>query len=66
MVIIFYIKIITKCKTRDVMKENKSFSTAVRLNERQVEVLDKMVEQGLAKTRSAAIHYLINKQQIVG
>lgn len=48
------------------MKENKSFSTAVRLNERQVEVLDKMVEQGLAKTRSAAIHYLINKQQIVG
>lgn len=48
------------------MKENKTFSTAVRLNARQVEVLDKMVEQGIAKTRSAAIHYLINKQQIVG
>lgn len=48
------------------MRENKTFSTAVRLNERQVAVLDKMIEQGLAKTRSAALHYLINKQQIVG
>jgi len=25
-----------------------------------------MIEAGIAKTRSAAIHYLINKQQIVG
>lgn len=48
------------------MRENKTFSTAVRLNERQVAVLDKMIEAGLAKTRSAALHYLINKQQIVG
>lgn len=48
------------------MNENKKISTAVRLNERQLEVLDKMVEQGLAKTRSGAIQYLIKKQQVMG
>ncbi|ENV4137258.1 hypothetical protein ACFJ8K_001325 [Escherichia coli] len=48
------------------MRENKTFGTAVRLNERQVAVLDKMIADGIAKNRSAAIQYLINKQQVVG
>lgn len=44
------------------MKENKSISIGVRLNELQVDVLDKLIEEGICKTRSAAVQYLINKQ----
>lgn len=47
------------------MKELKSTVTTVRLNERQASVLEKMVEQGLAKNKSEAIQYLINKHGIL-
>ncbi|WP_318392266.1 hypothetical protein [Enterobacter sp.] len=48
------------------MIENKNCSIAVRLTERQLAVLDKMIADGIARTRSAAIQYLINKQQVMG
>ncbi|MEC9705556.1 hypothetical protein RCT18_15430 [Escherichia marmotae] len=47
------------------MKENKSISIGVRVSEAQADVLDKLIAEGKAKTRSAAIHYLINQHAVL-
>ena len=47
------------------MKENKSHPVSTKLNDRQVELLDKLIEEGKAKTRASAIQYLINQQLIL-
>lgn len=48
------------------MKEVKSHSVSTKLNDRQVELLDKLISDGKAKTRAVAIQYLINQQLILG
>ncbi|EPK4542437.1 hypothetical protein [Serratia marcescens] len=48
------------------MKEKKNTSFGIRLNDRQVEVLDGLINNGKAKTRSAAVQYLINQHIILG
>ncbi|MEB5748888.1 hypothetical protein MXF13_03145 [Leclercia adecarboxylata] len=47
------------------MRENKTATVCVRLNERQAEILQKMISEGLAETKSSAIQYLINKYQVL-
>lgn len=48
------------------MKENKNTSFGIRLNDRQIELVDSLIEDGKAKTRSSAIQYLINQHIILG
>ncbi|GAB6015532.1 MAG: hypothetical protein Lm2023SU_18900 [Serratia ureilytica] len=48
------------------MKEKKNTSFGIRLNDRQVEVLDDLINDGKAKTRSAAVQYIINQYIILG
>ncbi|CAI0754557.1 Uncharacterised protein [Serratia proteamaculans] len=48
------------------MKEKKNTSFGIRLNDRQIELIDSLIEGGKAKTRSAAIQYLINQHIILG
>ncbi|CAI1737931.1 Uncharacterised protein [Serratia proteamaculans] len=48
------------------MKEKKESYIPVRLNDRQVTVLDMLINNGTCRTRSGAIQYLINKQQALG
>lgn len=48
------------------MKETKQHQVGVKLNDAQVQLLDKLIEDGKAKNRSAAIQYLINQQLILG
>ncbi len=48
------------------MKETKEKYISVRLSNRQVMVLDMLIKSGICRTRSDAIQYLINKQQILG
>lgn len=47
------------------MKEIKSHQVGTKLNDRQVELLDKLIQEGKAKTRASAIQYLINQQLIL-
>lgn len=46
------------------MKEQKTAHIGLRINDRQVEALDKIIAAGLANTRSGAIQYLINMYQV--
>ena len=46
------------------MKENKTISIGLRVTQFQVDLLDKIISEGKATTRSAAIHYLINQYGI--
>lgn len=48
------------------MKEKKESYISVRLNGRQVTVLDVLIKNGICRTRSDTIQYLINKHQILG
>ncbi|CNH78061.1 Uncharacterised protein [Yersinia mollaretii] len=48
------------------MKEKKENYIPVRLNDRQVTVLDMLIKNGICRTRSDAIQYLINKEQTLG
>lgn len=48
------------------MKEKKENYIPVRLNNRQVTVLDVLIKNGTCRTRSEAMQYLINKQQALG
>ncbi|MGA4620868.1 hypothetical protein ACK6VM_12010 [Citrobacter meridianamericanus] len=48
------------------MKELKQHAVSTKLNDRQVELLDKLITDGKAKTRTAAIQYLINQKIILG
>ena len=48
------------------MKEKKKNYIPVRLNDRQVTVLDVLIKCGTCKSRSDAIQYLINKEQALG
>ncbi|MFU0912079.1 hypothetical protein [Kluyvera intermedia] len=48
------------------MKEVKVNQVGVKLNDRQVELLDKLIKDGKGKTRPAVIQYLINQQLILG
>lgn len=48
----------------DKMKEKKEARISLRLNERQVELLAKIVDEGKAKNQSAAIQYVLNLYQI--
>ncbi|HDS8977224.1 TPA: hypothetical protein QHR34_004067 [Raoultella ornithinolytica] len=48
------------------MKEVKQHQVGVKLNDRQIELLDKLISDGKCKTRAAAIQYLINQQLILG
>lgn len=48
------------------MKEKKGNYIPVRLNDRQVTVLDMLIKNGICRTRSDAIQHLINKQQALG
>ncbi|HBW8876060.1 TPA: hypothetical protein MFN52_005077 [Klebsiella quasipneumoniae subsp. similipneumoniae] len=46
------------------MKEKKNTSFGIRLNDRQVELLDSLVNEGKAKNRSSAVQYVLNLYQI--
>lgn len=46
------------------MKEKKEARISLRLNERHVDLLAKIVEEGKAKNQSAAIQYVLNLYQI--
>jgi len=48
------------------MKEKKNTSFGIRLNDRQVEVLDGLINDGKANTRSAAVQYILNQYIILG
>ncbi|CNE43104.1 TPA: hypothetical protein ACPZRY_004505 [Yersinia enterocolitica] len=48
------------------MKEKKENYIPVRLNNRQVTILDVLIKSGKCRSRSDAIQYLINKQQALG
>lgn len=48
------------------MKEKKSVSVGVRLNETQAAHIQKLVDDGKAKSISSAIQYLINMSMITG
>jgi len=48
------------------MKETKKLSVSTKLNERHVELLDKLIQKGKVKTRAEALQYLINLQLILG
>lgn len=48
------------------MKKQKSKGVGVRLNNTQEKTLQHIVQQGLAKTSSGAIQYLINSYAIKG
>lgn len=48
------------------MKEKKSVSVGVRLNETQAAHIQKLVDDGKAKSISSAIQYLINMSVITG
>ncbi|WP_368894162.1 hypothetical protein [Kluyvera ascorbata] len=47
------------------MKENKSISIGLRINETQAGVLAKLISEGKAKNQSQAVHYLINQHAIL-
>lgn len=48
------------------MNEKKNTSFGIRLNDRQVEVLDGLINDGKAKTRSAAVQFILNQYIILG
>lgn len=51
-------------KRYDKMKEKKEARISLRLNERHVELLAKLVSEGKAKNQSAAIQYVLNLYQL--
>lgn len=51
-------------KRYDKMKEKKDARISLRLNEHQVELLTKIVDEGKAKNKSAAIQLVLNLYQI--
>jgi hypothetical protein len=48
------------------MKEQKSISVGLRISEKQREAIQKIIDEGKAKTISTAIKYLINLYMIKG
>jgi len=48
------------------MKEKKDNMVGVKLNDTQIEMLDKMIDGKTIKNRSQAIQALINKKIILG
>ncbi|MDA8516629.1 hypothetical protein [Citrobacter sp. Igbk 16] len=48
------------------MKSTKSITVAAKISQDQIDALDKLVTDGVAKTRSAAIQYLISQHMILG
>lgn len=47
------------------MKELKSHPVSVKLNDTQVKLLEKLIQEGKAKTKASAIQYLINQYSIL-
>ena len=47
------------------MKEIKSHQVGVKLNDVQVKLLEKLIQEGKAKTKASAIQYLINQYSIL-
>ncbi|MCC4525049.1 MULTISPECIES: hypothetical protein [Enterobacter] len=48
------------------MKEIKSHPVSVKLNDAQVQLLEKLIQEGKAKTKASALQYLINEKLILG
>lgn len=48
------------------MKEKKGNMVGVKLSDSQVKILDDLIANGVATSRSSAIQYLIKKQAILG
>ncbi|WP_210484278.1 hypothetical protein [Pantoea ananatis] len=48
----------------DIMKENKESKITARISETQNQFIKKLIDEGKAKTPSAAIQYLINMAMI--
>lgn len=48
------------------MKETKKNPISTKLNDRQVDLLDRLISEGKVKTRAGAIQYLINMAIIRG
>ncbi|MHA3670153.1 hypothetical protein ACX1IQ_16700 [Yersinia enterocolitica] len=46
--------------------ENKSRMVGVRISDRQNEYLEKLISEGKAKNKSAAIQFIINERIIFG
>lgn len=47
------------------MKETKQHQVGVKLNDVQVQLLEKLIQEGKAKTKASAIQYLINQYSIL-
>lgn len=47
------------------MKELKSHPVSVKLNDAQVQLLEKLIQEGKAKTKASALQYLINQYSIL-
>lgn len=47
------------------MKEIKSHPVSVKLNDAQVQLLEKLIQEGKAKTKASALQYLINQYSIL-
>ncbi|HCA0103477.1 ribbon-helix-helix domain-containing protein [Pseudescherichia vulneris] len=48
------------------MKEKKNNMVGTKLNDSQLQLLDRLIEEGKAKSRSGSIQYLINEKIILG
>lgn len=48
------------------MKENKTNVVSVRITDPQKDSLQKIINEGKAKTLAGAIQYLINKHMVLG
>ncbi len=47
------------------MKELKSHSVSVKLNDAQVQLLEKLIQEGKVKTKANALQYIINQYSIL-
>lgn len=47
------------------MKQNKNNMVGVKLNDAQLQLLDKLIEEGKSKSRSGSLQYLINEKLIL-
>lgn len=47
------------------MKEKKNNMVGVKLNDAQLQLLDKLIEEGKSKSRSGSLQYLINEKLIL-
>lgn len=48
------------------MNSTKTITIAAKVSQDQIDALDKLVKDGVAKSRSAAIQYLISQHMILG